>query len=606
MKNLLDQYEALPEKLFSFTIYFLKPYKWRWFFLLCFIVYLGLHISLEPYSLKLIIDNILKHQGINSISQIGIFLIFFVLVRLMHSVSAFGIDALLAYIHPNIKRDIAAHLLNNLWYHTAAFYDEELSGSLSSKISKIQDSIQNLLDNVRRIFRFFCEILFACIATSLIHPIYILVILGWSSVFVIFGFLFSSALSKLSYHLSESSNETFGKIVDVVSNIFTVKIFHRYSYENKYISSYLQTTANREKNFRLLQAKSWVVLDVFCLFLSIGMITILVMLMQNTMITTGDFTFIVMVSASLTATVFGILEQFEDFIGNIGAGKQSLEVFFKMIDQKEINISRTLHVHKGMIEFNKVDFQYGETQIFKDLSVMIKGGEKIGLVGISGSGKSTFVKLILRLIEPKDGSIKIDGSNISEVSKSSIMESISFINQDPLLFHRSIKENIRYGNPYADDKEIIAASKKAFIHDFIVSLPDGYETLVGERGVKLSGGQRQRVAMARAFLKSSKILIMDEATSSLDTITEKNIQKSLLRLTTNKTSIIIAHRLSTVSKLSRIFVFDKGRIVEEGSPDELLKINGLYKKLWNHSIDGLLPENLEDDSVKNGNSLKVI
>lgn len=592
MVNLLTRYEELPQKLLPFTVHFLKPYVWKWTLLLFCNVYLGIYISLEPYSFKLIIDNILVQKDLNTNTQLMFYFGFFIFIRLIHSISAFGIDALLAYIHPNIKSDIASKLLNNLWYHTEDFYHNELSGSLSSKISTIQDSIKNLLDNSRRIFRFFCEILFACLSTSFIHPVYILVILGWTSVFVIFGFLFSSKLNKLSYKSSKSNNETFGKIVDVISNIFTVKIFYRYDYENKYISSYLKDTMHREKDFRLLQAQSWVVLDVFCLVLSLIMIVILIQLINRNLITTGDFTFIVMISASLTATVFAILEQFEDFINNIGSAQQSLEVFFEKINKRETKENEPLQVHNGSINFSDISFEYDKTQIFKNLSIAIKEGEKIGLIGISGSGKSTFVKLILRIIEPTKGIISIDGFNINDVSGKSIMESISYVPQDPLLFHRSILENIRYGNPKATDDEVLSAAKKAYIHDFIQDLPDGYKTLVGERGVKLSGGQRQRIAIARAFLKSSRILIMDEATSSLDTASEKEIQKSLLDLTANKTSIIITHRLSTVSKLDRILVFDQGKIVEDGKPSQLQNQNGLYKKLWTHSVDGLLPEHL--------------
>lgn len=594
MNKILEQYENLPQKLFSFIIYIIQPYKWKCISLLLFVIYLGLHISLEPYSLKLIINNILSNQGSKNMLEISYLIAFFVFVRIMHSLSAFGIDTLLAYIHPGIKKDIGAKLLNNFWYHTSSFYEEELSGSIASKIEAIQNSVCNIFDNARRIFRFFLEILFACLFASFIHPIFIIVIIGWTLIFILFGYLFSSRLNLLSYKLSESSNDTFGKIVDIISNIFTIKIFHSYWYENRNILNYLEKTSKAEKEFRILQAKSWIVLDIFCLFLSICMIILLIKLMNLTVLSAGDFAFIIMLSLSLTNTVFDILEQFEDFINNVGSAKQSLEVFFKEINTKEINANKKLLIRKSDIEFKDVYFQYNDNQVFKKLSIRINNGERVGLVGVSGSGKSTFVKLILRLIEPTQGKILIDNTNIIDVSVADIMCAISFVPQDPLLFHRSIRENIRYGNPESSDEDIETAAKKAFIHDFIITLPNGYETLVGEKGIKLSGGQRQRIAMARAFLKSSEILVMDEATSSLDTITENDIQKSLLHLTHNKTSLIIAHRLSTVSKLDRILVFDEGSVIEDGKPSELLENDGVYKKLWSHSIDGLLPERLEE------------
>jgi ATP-binding cassette subfamily B protein len=591
MRNAINQYKKLPTHFFSFIIFFLKPYMGRWFLMLCCIAYLALCASLEPFSLKLIINHVLNNET-NRIAQVGIFISFFIAIRLTHFLSAFAVDTLLAYVHPNIGQDIVAELLNNLWFHNEAFYQEELLGSLASKISTIQHAVKNILDNSRRIFRFFFEILFACLFTSFIHPIYILVILGWAITFVTFGLLFALRLNILSYKLSESANEALGKIIDVISNIFTVKIFYHYNHENRYISTYLKAVANRDKDFRLLQAKSWIILDIFCLLLSLGMILLLIKLVHTSMITPGNFTFIVMVTSSLTATFFWILEQLEDFINNIGAGRQSLEVFFENINLKEIHLQKPLFIRDGTIKFDNVAFQYGQEQIFKHLFVDIKGGEKVGLVGVSGSGKSTFIKLILRVIEPSNGCILIDGMDISTVSQASIMKAIAYVNQDPMLFHRSIKENIKYGHPNASDAEVIAASKKAYIDDFIMSLPEGYNELVGEKGIKLSGGQRQRIAIARAFLKPSKILIMDEATSSLDTITEKYIQNSLAQLTINRTTIIVAHRLSTVAKLDRILVFDQGKVVEEGTPDNLLKKRGFYKKLWDKSIDGLLPENL--------------
>ena len=593
MKHTIDQYnKRLPKKLFSFVIYFLKQNKGRVGLMLCFTIYLALFVSLEPFSLKLIINHILSYKDTVLISKVGLYILIFIVVRLTHALSAFGIDTLLAYVHPNIRQEIAAQLLNNLWFHKESFYQEELSGSLVSKIVVMQDAVRNIIDNTRRIFRFFCEILFACLFTSFIHPIYILVILIWTIIFVICGLLFASRLNVLSYRLSESYTETFGKITDVISNIFTVKIFHNYTYENRHIATYLKSTANRDKAFRLLQSKSWIVLDIFCLMLSLGMMILLIKLMNKSIITPGDFAFIVMVTSSLTANVFGMLEQFEDFVNNIGTGRQSLEVFFRDLNVKEINTEKPLIVRNGSINFNDVSFQYGQKQLFEHLSIGIDSGQKVGLVGVSGSGKSTFIKLLLRLIEPSSGVILIDDTDISTVSNASIMQSISFLNQDPILFHRSIKDNIKYGYLDASDEEVIYASKRAYIDEFIMSLPEGYNTSVGEKGIKLSGGQRQRIAIARAFLKPAKILIMDEATSSLDTITEKYIQNSLDQLTQNKTALIVTHRLSTVSKLDRILVFDQGKLVEDGTPANLLKKKGLYKKLWDHSLNGLLPEKL--------------
>ncbi|HRV76225.1 MAG TPA: ATP-binding cassette domain-containing protein, partial [Candidatus Saccharimonadales bacterium] len=231
-----------------------------------------------------------------------------------------------------------------------------------------------------------------------------------------------------------------------------------------------------------------------------------------------------------------------------------------------------------------------EQHLFKNLSLTIKPGEKIGLVGPSGGGKSTLLKLILRFYDIDSGAVKIDGINVKDVIQSKLRQQIAYVPQDPALFHRSIAENIGYSKPNAKLKEVKAAAKQAYVDEFIESLPDGYDTLVGERGVKLSGGQRQRVAIARAILKDAPILLLDEATSALDSESESYIQKSLEKLMKDRTTVVVAHRLSTIRKMDRIIVVDKGRVVDSGPHDQLLKSSPLYKKLWSHQSGGLLQD----------------
>ncbi|WP_291398139.1 ATP-binding cassette domain-containing protein [Acinetobacter sp.] len=235
--------------------------------------------------------------------------------------------------------------------------------------------------------------------------------------------------------------------------------------------------------------------------------------------------------------------------------------------------------------------------LFFKINLSNTAGQKVGLVGYSGGGKSTFVNLILRLYDVTDGAILIDGQDIRDVTQDSLRENIAMIPQDPSLFHRSLMENIRYGRADSTDEEVIEAAKKAHAHEFISALPQGYDSLVGERGVKLSGGQRQRIAIARAILKNAPILILDEATSQLDSVTESLIQESLWELMQNKTTIVIAHRLSTLLHMDRILVFDKGKIVEDGTHSELLAKAGLYKTLWDAQVGGFLGDEKTEDEV---------
>ena len=261
---------------------------------------------------------------------------------------------------------------------------------------------------------------------------------------------------------------------------------------------------------------------------------------------------------------------------------------------KDVPGATPLTVVDGVIKFDSVAFRYPDASntqaIFEDFNLDIGRGEKVGIVGPSGGGKTTLTRLLLRFEDVQAGAITIDGQNISQVTQSSLRQAIAYVPQEPLLFHRSIKENIAYGRPAANDDEIIKAARLASADEFISQLPHGYDTVVGERGVKLSGGQRQRVAIARAILKNAPILVLDEATSALDSESEVAIQSALAELMKGRTTLVIAHRLSTIQKMDRIVVLDQGRIAESGSHQQLLRHKGLYATLWQHQSGGFIEE----------------
>ena len=251
---------------------------------------------------------------------------------------------------------------------------------------------------------------------------------------------------------------------------------------------------------------------------------------------------------------------------------------------------------RGEVKFNDVDFAYPEktrSTLFKGLNFKIKPGEKVGLVGPSGGGKTTITQLLLRFMDVQDGEITIDGQNIAAITQSDLRSRIAYVSQEPILFHRTLAENIGYGNHEADQQVIEGIAKMANAHEFIAKLPKGYDTLVGERGVKLSGGQRQRVAIARAMLKNAPILVLDEATSALDSESEVLIQDALWKLMEGRTAIVIAHRLSTIQKMDRIIVLEDGQIVEQGSHKELLRKDGTYARLWAHQSGGFIEDDEE-------------
>lgn len=274
-----------------------------------------------------------------------------------------------------------------------------------------------------------------------------------------------------------------------------------------------------------------------------------------------------------------------------GTVSDSLQLIRKGHDLVDKPTAKPIVITNGRIQFEQVLFEYKKNRpIFENLNLTIPAGQKVGLVGFSGSGKTTFVNLLLRFYDIQSGHINIDNQDIAKVTQDSLRSQIAMIPQDSSLFHRTLMDNIRYGRLDASDEEVLQASKLAHCHEFIMQLDQEYEALVGERGIKLSGGQRQRIAIARAVLKNAPILILDEATSSLDSVTEKLIQDSLKKLMQNRTTIVVAHRLSTLSDMDRVLVFHHGKIIEDGTKENLLQANGHFATLWAMQTDGFLPE----------------
>jgi ATP-binding cassette subfamily B protein len=324
-----------------------------------------------------------------------------------------------------------------------------------------------------------------------------------------------------------------------------------------------------------------------------GVLALAVLLWGAGQASPGDITFVL----TAYAVIDGYLREMGVYVRNTQRAANDMEdlVAFQrepmgVADHAD---ARPMRISRGEIRFDHVGFHYGDhaKPLYDNLDVTIPAGQKLALVGHSGSGKTTFVKLVQRLYDVTSGKIVIDGIDVRSVTQTSLRQAIAVVQQDPVLFHRTLAENIAYGRPHATEAEIIAAAKRANAHDFIMRLERGYATLVGERGVKLSGGERQRVAIARAFLADAPILILDEATSSLDAESEAAVQQAIERLMQNRTTIVIAHRLSTVRAMDRLIVFDKGRIVEDGDHDRLMRLDhGIYRRLFERQVRAMADE----------------
>jgi ATP-binding cassette subfamily B protein len=405
--------------------------------------------------------------------------------------------------------------------------------------------------------------------------------IAWSVIFFILSYFLARKSEKYSVDFSETRSTVMGKVVDAISNIFNIKLFGTRKYEQGYLRKYLGEMVGKEQHLHWYMLKLKLVQSISITLLLVAMVGILIYTRLQGLITVGDFALVLTLSTAIVDQTFYLALQFISFTEEIGVCKQALSILSKQPEALDMPNATVLKVPKGEIIFENVSFNYASGKpIYENLNLSISPGEKVGLVGLSGSGKSTLAHLLLRLYETTEGRILIDGEDIAQVTRESLVQNIALIPQDSSLFHRSALENIRYGKLDASDDEVIEAAKKAHCHPFIAQMKDGYQTIVGERGMRLSGGQRQRIAIARAILKNAPILILDEATSALDSYTEQQIQESLATLMQNRTALVIAHRLSTLNNMDRILVFEQGKVIEEGTHQDLLNKEGRYAQLW--------------------------
>lgn len=571
-------------KIISFLWGHIKPYRW-WFVLMLQAPLVGaLFIPANQYATKLIIDVITENPTF-SYSQIIYPILIFITaglsIEIAWRLANFADYKSLPRVHANVINSVYSYVTN----HEYSFFQNNLSGTISSKVKEIADKSQELFDS----FRFTIIEPFISITVSL------LLLYSVSSqiallflIYLVFVFIFSILISRKIHFLSKDYTKErqsiSGLIVDSISNIASVFLFASKKKEEKFVSNSLDGLVISTKKMLKYEFILHALFGVISLSTSIASLFLIIHLRKAGSVTVGDFALVIGLVHYAMWNSFNIIMNLKEFIKKNGELVESFSLFDDKWQNEDNAIHETLKISKASIKFEDLSFLYDKkTQVFSNLNLKIKAGEKVGLVGKSGAGKSTLINLLLKYFKINSGSIFIDSQNISKISSDSLRKNIAVIPQDTLLFHRTIKENIAYGSNNPTDKEIVSASKKAHIDEFIATLEEEYDTYVGERGVKLSGGQRQRIAIARAILKDAPILILDEATSSLDSKTEKMIQDSLNLLIEDKskTVIAIAHRLSTLKHMDRIIVLDKGKIAEEGTHDELLKNKkSLYKKLW--------------------------
>jgi len=500
-------------------------------------------------------------------------------------------DFLQARAHPKLEAAIRMAMFDHVQRHSPKYFNEHFSGSLANKIGDMVLAISVIL---RNLFVLFIPSCFICILTIIIfaevNSLFAWIIGIWIAVHFVLSAVLTKKCAEYSYVHGEIRSTLAGKIVDSLTNNFVVNLFFRFGFEQNRIASY-----QREEQKANLQAQAYTVkmFTILCAVLALEMFVLMgftSFYWLHGKISTGEVVQVLYTIWNLGMAVLMVADRAPELFQSLGIAKQALSIMNDPQDIADFPQAAELAVKGGEIVFEDVSFCYGEKKVFQNKNLRIKAGEKVGLVGYSGAGKSTFVNLVLRFYSPEKGRILIDGQDIASVTLESLRTQIALIPQDPILFHRSLEENILYGQVEASHKEIVEAAKRAHCDEFIQKCPGGYETVVGERGTKLSGGEKQRIAIARAMLLKAPILILDEATSSLDSVTEKYIQDSLETLMSNRTTIAVAHRLSTLSKMDRILVFENGKIVEEGTHLELLNKKGHYAHMWQMQAGGFLPD----------------
>ncbi len=549
---------------------------------------------LLPYAVKVIIDAVTQanESGADIFDAATDALILFAFLNLGIVLFSRASGAALVMTGPYLRAEIRKTLFSYLQHHSHRYFISHFAGSLANRISEVSMSVMHALWAIT--FDFYPLIIKSAVALIILFNAsgeLALVLSLWLAVYVFVSYLLAKRCRVYAQDFAAARSLVTGKVVDSVTNVMNAKMFARRQYEEDYLTDYLNHEVDHAlRTYWYMEKLRWFQYTA-AMVLMIGMVGYALKIWSEGDMSVGEFSMVAGLAIMLIEAARGLSRSFLEFFEYLGNISDGVAVFIQPHEIVDKTDAPVLKVNRGEIVFNDVCFTYHEgLQVFEHLNVTIEPKQQVGLVGFSGSGKSTFVNIMLRLFEPQSGEINIDGQNILNVTQDSLRENVSMIPQDPQLFHRSLMENIRYGRLDATDDEVIEAAKKAHAHEFILQAEKQYDSLVGERGVKLSGGQRQRISIARAILKDSPILILDEATSSLDSVTEKKIQLALENLMKGRTVVVVAHRLSTISHMDRILVFDQGKIIEDGSHQQLLQRDGHYAHLWNMQAGGFLPE----------------
>ncbi|MGA8094402.1 MAG: ABC transporter ATP-binding protein [Steroidobacteraceae bacterium] len=590
---------ALPNRLTGFFLYFARQFRWGCLGLLVFpVLGRGVFASIALATRQLT-DTVLNlHGSLHDAGRAltGPFVLFAALVA-----ARFLCDAATWFCSYHTRSPMLIRIKEEVFAYaqrlSPAYFESTLSGKIAHRAVMLPDQMLMLFDMT--VFDFVPGAMFFVFVAAcfyLASPAFC----AAAGIGIAVYFTGSLLLGRECARRAAANNETragvTGRIVDVITNVRNVFQFANQSVEDRELTKY--TGEERERRMALYRSVvrlrcSQYTLDIL---MWIGFVGSALYGWVHGRMTAGDFFMVTTLTGSLLQTAYTLGQRIPDFYDQLGSAVESIDTLIVPATVRDDPGAGTLAVTSGAIHFERIAFAYeprgrgrGSRNIVHDFELYIPAGQRVGLVGPSGAGKTTLMGLLMRMHDVTGGAIRIDGTDIRTVTQESLRGAIGLIPQDTNLFHRSLLENIRYGRPDAPDEDVIEAAKRAHAHEFIVELEHGYDTLVGERGIKISGGQRQRIAIARAILRDAPILLLDEATSALDSHSEQKIQEAMKEAMAGKTVIAIAHRLSTVMDMDRLIVLDRGVIVADGSHTELLLQGGLYAELWRKQSGGFNP-----------------
>ncbi|MEO6761110.1 MAG: ABC transporter ATP-binding protein [Candidatus Saccharimonadales bacterium] len=550
---------------------------------------------IPPIILADVLNRLAKHDFVshNIWTSFGPELVIYALLVFFGSFSWRLIDWCSWRLEGKVEKAIADEVFKHLLSQSARFHADHFSGSMVSQTNKLMGGYIRFSDTtVFSVLPLILSVLFAVIILVKVALFFAVVLFAFAIIYATSSIFVTRHVRNLSGKHATIESQQTGVLADAITNALTIKSFAGQSYEERRFGNATETTRKSLMNFGRAHQRQQLFFGgmlstISALSLVMAVIGVMVF-NANVAVVFLIFNYSALVADQLLSLSNNALRNYNRALGD---SADMVEILSTKPEIQDPITPEELQINHGLIEFNNVTFKHNGSihPLFNNLTLRIKPGEKVGLVGQSGSGKTTFTRLLLRFSDIQSGEISIDEQDIAAITQNDLRSQIAYVPQEPMLFHRSIRDNIAYSNATASQQEVEAVAKLAHADDFIQELPKGYETLVGERGVKLSGGQRQRVAIARAMLKNAPILVLDEATSALDSESEVMIQDALWKLMEGRTAIVVAHRLSTIQKMDRILVMNSGRIVEEGSHKELVnKPGGTYAKLWAHQSGGFI------------------